>query len=61
MNDNFDKVVDLTSILNEIKCELKDIVDTYKIYKGQLESPSIEQIKKCDDIITYLGFDKQWG
>lgn len=54
-------MVDLTSILNEIECELKDIVDTYKIYKGQLESPSIEQIKKCDDIITYLGFDKQWG
>lgn len=59
--DNYHSVIDLTSELDNLKCKMQDIVNTYKIYCDQMPNPTISEIQKCDKIVTCLGFDKQWG
>jgi len=70
MADNFHSVIDLTDLLKDLKCDctLDDVLTVYKLY--HLDTPEvqneqlelhIEDIKRCDKIITEFGFDKEWG
>lgn len=62
LEDNFNKVINVHDTLNEIECALDDVLNVYKIFHDKLNSDlTKEDVIKCDKIINFMSFDKQWG
>lgn len=54
-------MVDISHTLDNIECDLEDILNVYKIYHNRFRDLPLKKVIKCDRVITKMGFDKEWS
>ena len=54
-------MIDITSILSKIECNLEDILNVYKIVHNRFRDLNKNLLIKCDRIVTEMGYDKEWS
>lgn len=54
-------MVDISHTLDNIDCDLEDILNVYKIYHNRFRDLPLKKVIKCDRVITKMGFDKEWS
>lgn len=61
IDTNFYSMIDITSILNKIECNLEDILNVYKIVHNRFRDLNKNLLIKCDRVVTEMGYDKEWS
>ena len=61
MKENFRSMVDITGTLHQLDCQLRDVLNVYKIFLGKLPRLTKIELARCDRIVEKMGFDKQWS